>query len=119
MNKNDENCNCNEELDHDTVTLTLEDDTEIVCDIICTFPCNGKDYIALLPQDSDEDGEVFLYQFVQAENEEFELLHIEDDEEFEAVSDAFDEFLDSEEFEEIFDEEDGEEEDEEEDKEEN
>lgn len=105
MNK-DENCNCNEELDHDTVTLTLEDDTEIVCDIICTFPCNDKEYIALLPQDSGEDGEVFLYQFVQSEDEEFELLQIDDDDEFEAVSDAFDEFLDSEEFDEIFDEED-------------
>jgi uncharacterized protein YrzB (UPF0473 family) len=105
MHDHDENCNCNEELDHDTVTLTLEDDTEIVCDIICTFPVNGKEYIALLPQESGEDGEVFLYQFVQSEDEEFELIHIEDDEEFEAVSDAFDEFLDSEEFEEMFDEE--------------
>lgn len=105
MHDHDENCNCNEELDHDTVTLTLEDDTEIVCDIICTFPCNDKEYIALLPQESGEDGEVFLYQFVQSDDEEFELIHIEDDEEFEAVSDAFDEFLDSEEFDEMFEEE--------------
>ncbi len=110
MHDHDENCNCNEELDHDTVTLTLEDDTEIVCDIICTFPCNDKEYIALLPQESGEDGEVFLYQFVQSDDEEFELIHIEDDEEFEAVSDAFDEFLDSEEFDEMFEEEEEEEE---------
>lgn len=101
MDKHDENCNCNEELDHDTVTLTLEDDTEIVCDVICVFPCQDKDYIALLPQDAGEDGEVFLYQFTQSGDDEFELINIEDDEEFEAVSDAFDEYLDSEEFDEM------------------
>lgn len=109
MDQHGENCNCNEELEHDTVTLTLEDDTELVCDILCTFPCQGKDYIALLPQNAGEDGEVFLYQFVQSDEEEFELINIEDDAEFEAVSDAFDEFLDNAEFEEMFDEEDEEE----------
>lgn len=111
MDKHGENCNCNEELDRDTVTLTLEDDTELVCDIIAVFPCGEKEYIALLPQNSGEDGEVFLYQFVQTGDEELELVNIEDDAEFEAVSDAFDEFLDSEEFDEMFeDEEEGEEE---------
>lgn len=110
MDKHGENCNCNEELDHDTVTLTLEDDTEVVCDIICVFPCQDKDYIALLPQNAGEDGEVYIYQFKQSDDEEFELIHIEDDEEFEAVSDAFDEYLDSEEFDEMFEDEDEDEE---------
>lgn len=106
MDKHGENCNCNEELEHDTVTLTLEDDTEVVCDIIAVFPCGDKEYIALLPQDAGEDGEVFLYQFVQTDDEEIELVTIEDDAEFEAVSEAFDEFLDSEEFDEMFGEDD-------------
>ena len=111
MDKHGENCNCDEELDCNTVTLTLEDDTELVCDIICTFPCQDKTYIALLPQDAGEDGEVFLYQLKESDDGEDELIHIEDDAEFEAVSDAFDEFLDSEEFEEMFgDEEENEEE---------
>jgi uncharacterized protein YrzB (UPF0473 family) len=104
MHEHDDNCNCDEELDHDTITLTLEDDTEVVCDVICTFPCNGNDYIALLPQESGEDGEVLLYKYVESENEEFELVLIEDDEEFEAVSEAFDEVLDSAEFEELYEE---------------
>ena len=113
MDKHGDNCNCNDELDHDQVTITLEDDTEIVCDIIAVFPCKEKEYIALLPQDAGEDGEVFLYEFIQ-NGDDIELETIDDDAEFEAVSDAFDEFLDSEEFEELYgdDEEDEEEEEE-------
>lgn len=97
-----DNCNCNEEMEHDQVTLTLDDGTEMVCDILAIFPCNEKEYIALLPQDADEEAEVFLYQFVQAGEDEVDLINIEDDDEFEAVSDAFDEFLDSQDFDEIF-----------------
>lgn len=107
MDKHSENCNCGDncncnDYEHDTVTLTLEDDTEVVCDIIAVFPCGDKQYIALLPQDAGEEGEVFLYQLVEKGDDEPELIHIEDDAEFEAVSDAFDEFLDSEEFDEMF-----------------
>lgn len=87
--------------ENDTVTLTLDDDTEIVCDVITVFPCGDKKYIALLPQDSDEEGEVYLYEF-QENGDEPNLINIESDEEFEAVSDAFDEWLDSEEFNEMF-----------------
>lgn len=98
MNMNDELLG-NEE--NDTVTLTLDDDTEIVCDVITIFPCGNKKYIALLPQDSDDDGEVYLYEF-QENGDEPNLINIESDEEFEAVSDAFEEWLDSEEFDEMF-----------------
>lgn len=87
--------------ENDTVTLTLDDDTEIVCDVITIFTCGESQYIALLPQDSGEDGEVYLYGFSEA-NGEPELINIEDDEEFERVSDAFDEWLDSEEFDEMY-----------------
>lgn len=112
MDKHGDDCNCNDELGHDQVTITLEDDSEIVCDIIAVFPCKEKEYIALLPQDAGEDGEVFLYEFVQ-NGEEIELETIESDEDFEAVSEAFDEFLDSEEFDEMFGDDDDEDEDDE------
>lgn len=91
--------------ENDTVTLTLDDDTEIVCDVITIFPCGDKKYIALLPQDAGEEGEVYLYEFVE-NGEEPSLVNIESDEEFEAVSDAFDEWLDSEEFDDLFGDED-------------
>lgn len=97
-----------EELEQDTVTLTLEDGSELVCNVLAIFPYNQKEYIALLPQNADENEEIFLYQFVQkgeGEND-IDLLNIEDDDEFDAVSDAFDEFLDAQEFDDMFEEED-------------
>ena len=47
----------------DQVTLTLDDDSELVCDVIATFPAkvNGKEqmYIALLPADATPESEIF------------------------------------------------------------
>ena len=67
------------------------------------------DYIALLPLDEtgeNADGEVWFYRYSENPKdpeEEPELGYIEDDEEYEAVADAFDEFLDAAEFDEIVD----------------
>lgn len=100
-------CECNHEHDeHMTVTLTLDDGTELECAVLTIFPVGEKQYIALLPigECDEEESEVFLYRFNQLENDEIELLNIEDDDEYEAVSDAFDELLDEQEFDEIFDE---------------
>ena len=88
----------NEECDQ--ITLTLEDGTDLVCDVISVFPVNDKNYIALLPSNDDPDAEIFLYRFIE-NGEEIELENIEDDEEFEMVSDAFDELLDAAEFDEM------------------
>ncbi|MFU0827177.1 MAG: DUF1292 domain-containing protein [Lachnoclostridium sp.] len=112
MSEHEHNCGCGHDHEHDhdhlTVTLTLDDGTELECEVLCIFPVGEKDYIALIPaddNDNEDDGEIFLYQFIEHENDEIELLNIEDDDEFEAVSDAFDEIMDSEEFDELFDEE--------------
>ena len=88
----------NEECDQ--ITLTLEDGTDLVCDVISVFPVQDKDYIALLPSNDDPDAEIFLYRFIE-NGEEIELENIEDDEEFDMVSDAFDELLDAAEFDEM------------------
>lgn len=91
----------------DQVTLTLDDDSELVCDVIATFPAtvNGKEqmYIALLPENATPESEIFLYRFLE-DGEDIDLQNIEDDEEFEIVSDAFDELLDEEEFDDLMDE---------------
>ena len=88
--------------EEDTITLTLDDGTEIECAVLAVFPVGEQDYIALLPLDDEEEGEVYLYRFSEEEDgEEITLDDIEDDEEFERVSDAFDELLDSEEFDEL------------------
>jgi uncharacterized protein YrzB (UPF0473 family) len=114
MSEHEHDCDCgcghDHEHDHDhmNVTLTLDDGTDLECEVLCIFPVGEKDYIALVPaeREDDEDGEIFLYQFIEHENDEIELLNIENDDEFEAVSDAFDELMDSEEFDDMFDDED-------------
>ena len=48
---------------HSTITLTMEDDTEVECAILTIFPVENKEYIALLPLDETgkhESGEVYL-----------------------------------------------------------
>lgn len=86
----------------DQITLTLEDGSELLCDVIAIFPVDGKDYIALLPVGDDPDAEIFLYRFEQKGEDDINLIDIEDDDEFEAVSDAFDEMLDDADFDEMF-----------------
>lgn len=84
-----------------TISMTLEDGTELVCDVVAIFPVDGIDYIALLPSDSVEgfeEDEVFLYRFKELEDDEIDLQQIESDEEYEKVADAFDQLLDEEEF---------------------
>lgn len=93
-----------------TVDITLENDEVVTCAVITILEVEGKDYIVLLPLDEDgnnDDGEVWFYGYSENPddpNEEPELSYIEDDDEYEAVADAFDEYLDSCEFDEIIDE---------------
>lgn len=88
-----------------TVEIELDNGETVICGIITILTVNSKDYIVLLPLDEDgnsEDAEVWFYGYKEDENDpnvEPELIYIEDDDEYEAVADAFDEFLDNEEFE--------------------
>ena len=86
-----------------TVTLTLEDDTELECIVLTIFQAGDRDYIALLPMEGQEaeEGEVFLYRYSETEDGTPNLENIEDDDEYEVVADAFDELLDEEEYDEI------------------
>ena len=49
--------------------------------------------------DTDEESRVFLYRYLETEGEEPQLENIDDDEEFEIVADAYDEWLDAQEYE--------------------
>ena len=45
----------------DTVTLPLDDGTDLVCDVVMMFTVDDQEYIALLPPDGyDEEGTVYL-----------------------------------------------------------
>ena len=92
-----------------TVTLTLDDDRTVACAIVGIFDAGNKEYIALLPLDENgqnEDGEVYLYRYTIDSNGQPKLDNIESDEEYEIASDAFDELLDSMEYDELVAEED-------------
>lgn len=91
-----------DEVDRSHITLTLEDDSEMECEVLGIFPVGDKEYVALLPEDAGEDGEVIIYRYTELENDEIQLDNIEDDEEFELVGEAFDEFMDSQEFDDLF-----------------
>lgn len=91
-----------------TVTLTLDDGTDLECVVLTIFEAADKEYIALLPLDGNEaeDGEVYLYRYTEDADGNPDIQNIESDEEYEIVADAFDELLDTEEYEEIVSEED-------------
>ena len=76
------------------------------------FSSDGHDYIALLPLDEkgeNHDGEVWIYGHEEDAEGNPSLRYIDDEEEYEKASDAFDEYLDGQEFDELLgDEEEGE-----------
>lgn len=97
-----DDCNCGDE--NITVTLTLDNDEVLECAVLTIFPAGDKQYIALLPldeADDTEEGDVFIYRFEEDENGEPTLDNIEDDDEYELAADAFDQWLDEQEFEEL------------------
>ena len=87
-----------------TVTLTLDNDETLECLVLTIYETNGQKYIALLPLDEEgdnTDGEVFIYRYLESEDGEPELDNLLDDEEYEIAADAFDEWLDTQEFDEM------------------
>ena len=91
---------------YDTITLFLDDGSEVECQILTIFEAAGRDYIALLPltdNSDDADSSVYIYRYSEDENEEPVLDNIVDDGEAELVDEAFDEWLDEQEFDELVD----------------
>lgn len=84
-----------------TVTLTLENNEELECEVITIFEVQEQQYIALYPlfnEVFDEDGQVYLYRFIDRGDAEPDLENIESNEEFEVVSDAFNTWADAQDF---------------------
>ena len=76
----------------DIITLEFDDGQEVECEIMGVFDFNGKEYIALIPDDGTDD--VYVYGYKEVGEDEFELIDIEDDAEFEAVVAEFDSIMD-------------------------
>ena len=98
-----------------TVELELDDGTLVNCAVITILTVESKDYIAHLPLKDgqrtqaaleSEESEVWFYRYSENPedpDEEPQMDYIEDDDEYEKVADAFDEYLDTCEFEELAD----------------
>ena len=86
-----------DEADDIRVTLDLDDGT-VECKILTILELNETNYIALLPLDENgndnADGDVYLYRYFEDEKGLPSIEPIIDDEECEAISDRFDEWLD-------------------------
>lgn len=80
----------------DIVTVCFDDGSEMECAIYAVFPAGERDYVALIPlEDQDEDSEeseIYLFRFSvnEEDDDDIQLDNIEDDEEYELVSAAFD-----------------------------
>ena len=89
-----------------TVTLNL-DEGDVECAVVDIFEHKGRDYIILQPLDENgenHDGSYWIYRYSENPddpNEEPVIDYIEDDAEYEEVDEAYDEYLDSQEFDEM------------------
>ena len=70
----------------DIITITDEDGTEYVLEVLATLELDGSEYYALVPADADdeEELEVSILKAVEEDGEEI-LCAIEDEEELERV----------------------------------
>lgn len=88
------------------VTLDL-DDGPVKCEVITIFSVNNADYIAVIPIGEDGkylDEDAWIYGYSENPddpNEEPVLRYLEDDDEYDIVADAFDEYLDDIDFDEM------------------
>ena len=73
------------------ITLEFDDGVEIECEIMGVFDYEGKEYIALIPNDGTDD--VYIYGYKEVGEDEFDLVDIEDDAEFEKVVAEFDKIM--------------------------
>ncbi|MBR5129416.1 MAG: DUF1292 domain-containing protein [Firmicutes bacterium] len=78
----------------DFITLEFDDGAEVECEIMGVFDYEGKEYIALIPNDGTDD--VYIYGYKEVGEDEFELVDIEDDAEFEKVVAEFDKIMEAE-----------------------
>ena len=85
--------NMNEDYGNDILTLVDDDGTEREFELIDRVVTENNEYFALIPTEtadnlSDDDGQLVILKVVEDNGEEF-LEPIEDDEEFDEISEIF------------------------------
>ncbi len=71
--------------EEDILTLEFDDGVEEECGILGVFDCNGKEYLALNPLGTED---VYIYGYKDL-GDDFEMLDITDEDEFNAAVEAF------------------------------
>ncbi len=69
------------------ITIEFDNGETKDCAVLGVFEVGDREYLAVLNEEAEE---VYFYKYFETE-EGYELLDLEDDDEYEAVSDAFDE----------------------------
>ena len=77
--------------EHEKITITIDDGSQLECIVIGVFDADTRAYIALLPEDDDDN--VLLYRY---DEDTGELSDIESDEEYELVCEVFNELFEDE-----------------------
>lgn len=84
-----EGCGCGHDHGLPMMTLEMENGEEVAAQVLGVFPSGDLEYIALLPEDSED---VYIYRYSE-EGEEVVLGQIESDEEYERVGEVFMELI--------------------------
>lgn len=75
------------------ITLEFDEGEKVVVEPLFIFTLDGKEYIALIPEDEESD-DVYLYIYNELSEDEFEFLDIDDDDEFDRVCKEFERITD-------------------------
>jgi hypothetical protein len=77
------------------VTLTDEDGLEKDFYVDEIYEVGEKIYAAVIPADVENVTEYYVFRLIDLGNDDFEMEDIEDEEEYEAAADAYEEILDT------------------------
>ncbi|WP_461205290.1 DUF1292 domain-containing protein [Clostridium sp. DL1XJH146] len=86
-------CKCGCGHDHEEIpiiTLALDDNSDLDCNVVGIFTYKENDYIALVPVDEEE----VLFYIYQELGDEMVLNNIEDDDEYDKIAHYFSEITD-------------------------
>ena len=78
-----------------TVTLTDEDGKDVTFYVDEIYEVEGKLYASLIPGNVENVTEYYVFRVRDLGEDEFELEDIEDEEEYDAAADAYEEILDT------------------------
>lgn len=82
-----------EEFEVETLSIPMDDGTDVECAILDQFEVNGETYMALAPIEDDIiSEEIWIYGYSE-DGDDIELRYLDDAEELKMVSEAYDRLL--------------------------